>query len=79
MIQLDFWSRTKNPTLTPSVVRNPMPTPPKSLRLCNPDGKLSNTAQYPVYLHVGNHMILKVLIYEILAYYEIFMYFPRWV
>jgi len=31
MIQLDIWSRTKNPTLTPSVVRNP--TPPKNLRL----------------------------------------------
>jgi len=31
MIQLDFRSRTKNPTT--SVVRNPIPTPPKNLRL----------------------------------------------
>jgi len=31
MIQLDIRSRTKNPT--PSVVRNPTPTPPKNLRL----------------------------------------------
>ena len=31
MMQLDIRSRTKNPTLTPSVVRNP--TPPKNLRL----------------------------------------------
>jgi len=31
MIQLDSRSRTKNPT--PSVVRNPNPTPPKDLRL----------------------------------------------
>jgi len=35
MIQLDFWSQTKNPTPTPSVVRNP--TAPKNLRLRNPD------------------------------------------
>jgi len=31
MIQLDFRSRTKNPTPTPMVVTNP--TPPKNLRL----------------------------------------------
>ena len=34
MIQLDIRSRTKDPTPTPSVVRNP--TPPKNLRLRNP-------------------------------------------
>jgi len=35
MIQFDFQSRgrKKNPTLTPSVVRNPTPTPLKNLRL----------------------------------------------
>jgi len=31
MMPLDIWSRTRNPTPTPSVVRNP--TPPKNLRL----------------------------------------------
>jgi len=31
MIQLDIRSRTKHPT--PSVVRNPTPTPPENLRL----------------------------------------------
>jgi len=44
MIQLDIWSRsrtkkttrTKNPTPTPSVVRNPTLTPPKNIRLLTP-------------------------------------------
>ena len=39
MIQLGTRSRTKNPTATPSVVRNPTPTPPKNLRLSNPETK----------------------------------------
>jgi len=33
MIQVDITSRTKNPTLTPGVVRNSTPSPPKILRL----------------------------------------------
>jgi len=42
IIQLDIWSLTNKSTLTPSVVRNPTPTPPKTsdslrlwLQLCN--------------------------------------------
>jgi len=33
MIQLDIRSRTKNPTPTSGVVRNPTPTPPNNLRI----------------------------------------------
>jgi len=35
MIQLDIRIRTKNPTPTPSVIKDP--APPKNLRLRNPD------------------------------------------
>jgi len=50
VIQLDFWSRTKNPT--PSVVRNP--TPPKNLRLRNRDG----SKQFGIFLFFYNLLTL---------------------
>ena len=44
LIRLEFRSRTKNPTSTPSVVRNLTPTPPKNLRPLATRHRLLNPA-----------------------------------
>jgi len=58
MIQLDLRSRTKNPTPTPSVVKNP--TPPEHLRLRHPGVKQEFKSYFVQSNHAVNYYLKKI-------------------